>query len=108
MATHGAAITHALYEHINTFQQYTNLEEIVLCLMRKKEIENDEFHEMMNLETRKKQVLFLFGKISRAGDNAFMGLLECLQAKYRDLAEALLTTLEREDAGYAKEIRLSK
>ncbi|CAG0889786.1 unnamed protein product [Darwinula stevensoni] len=76
-------------------------------LKKKKIIENDEYHEMMEVtkEKKKNQVLFLLKKISSAGDNAFLALLECLKAKYRDLAEALLATLEREDEVYAKEVR---
>ena len=110
MATHGRAITAALYEHQNKLQQYTDLEEILLCLKKKGIIENDEYHEMMELtkEKKKRQVLFIHNKISSAGDKAFLALLECLKAKYGDLAESILTTLEREDKTYAKEVRISK
>ena len=107
---HGDAISSALYEHKNKFQQYTDLEEIFLCLKRKKIIENDEFHEMVEKTEgiKKKQVFFLLKKISNSGESAFLALLECLEAKYQDLAEALLTTMEDEDEDYAKEVRLSK
>ncbi|CAG0895641.1 unnamed protein product [Darwinula stevensoni] len=107
MTTHGDAISAALDEHKNTFQQYTDLEEIFLCLKRKKIIENDEYHEMMKETSgrKKKQVLFLHEKIISAGDNAFIALLECLKARYKDLAEALLRTLEMEDEAFAKEVR---
>ena len=110
MATHGRAITAALYEHQNKLQQYTDLEEILLCLKKKGIIKNDEYHEMMELtkEKKKNQVLFILKKISSAGDNAFLALLECLKAKQRDLAEAMLVIVERIDEPYAKELRNSK
>ncbi|CAG0889787.1 unnamed protein product [Darwinula stevensoni] len=98
MATLGAAVSAVMAEHLNTFQQFIDLDEILLCLMIKNVIQNDEYHELMEetRERRRKQALFLLKKIPTAGDGAFLALLECLNLKHRKLAETLLTSLEWE------------
>ena len=110
MATHGAAISSALYEHKDTFQQYIDLEEILLCLRNKEIVQNDEYQEMTEVteEKKKKQTLFLLKKISTAGEKAFLALLDCLKEKHEDLAGALLMTLARKAKEYAEEVRISK
>ncbi|CAG0903268.1 unnamed protein product [Darwinula stevensoni] len=108
MTTHGPAISAIMAEHKNTFQQYIDLEEILLCLKRKNVIQDDEYHDLMEetREKKKKQTLFLLKKIPAAGDNAFLLFLECLKKRHMNLAEALLKSLDQEDEAYAKEVRI--
>ncbi|CAG0900525.1 unnamed protein product [Darwinula stevensoni] len=107
MATPGAAVSAVMAEHLNTYQQYTDLEEILRCLLIKKVIQLDEYHEQMDetREKRKKQALFLLRKIPTAGDGAFLAFLECLKEKHRNLAETLLTSLGQKNEAYAREVR---
>ena len=104
MASNSQAISDVLAEYKNTFQQFVDLEEILLCLKKKGIILNDEFHELHEetMEKRKKQTLFLLKIIPMRGDNAFPALLECLRERYEDLVKELETTLGEKIAASQK------
>ncbi|CAG0888596.1 unnamed protein product [Darwinula stevensoni] len=100
-------VSAVMAEHLKTFQQYTDLEEILLCLLMKGVIKNDEFLGLMNetREKRRKQALFLLEKIPTAGDGAFLAFLECLKKNHRKLAETLLKSLGQKNEAYTREVR---
>ena len=98
-----------MIEYKATFEEFTDTEEILLCLRKKGIIRHNEYLGKVGKteENKKAQVFFLLEKIPNGGERAFPALLECLKEKHGDLAVALLKILEKraesleKDGGYA-------
>ncbi|CAG0905009.1 unnamed protein product [Darwinula stevensoni] len=103
MTTHGPTISKVITDHLSTFRQYIDLDDLLLRLKGEGIIQDDEFIEKTKYseDKSKKQAMFILEKIPRAGDDAFQGLLKCLldmEQNHKEFVEKLLTSLEKNGA----------
>ena len=105
------AIDVVMCEYKDLFQQFTDLDKILLCLKTKGVIQKDEYEELVQDVTGKKrrQADFLLKKIPEGKDDAFLNFLRCLlEHEYKDHIEKLLKSMESKDQAFAAFLRNRK